>query len=282
MAKPLASIPSFSHFAVGPSPFLQLALCSFPESSGKSGDQEEEALPQEAGTGSEPVIPEGIVRPIQVADLHPERKAASPPVSASGDTVMGDASKVAASDLDSGLSSFLTRFDLLEFNSLPASHFHIFGSSYGSFLRFSVPVEGLLLLESLLKSHGDFTSGFRGGIFLGNILELLCAVLVSLRNSSVDSLSEEKFLEWRGVVQDLLEAKFNLSFLLNHLRLLAHMLFQRQSFKSINTEIAAVEEVLAHAHKVLQDLKVKRQRILSTLTVPVISPDASLLAGLIP
>ena len=51
MAKPPASIPSFSHFAIGPSPFLQLALCSFPESSGKLGDQEEEALPQEAGTG---------------------------------------------------------------------------------------------------------------------------------------------------------------------------------------------------------------------------------------
>ena len=78
---------------------------------------------------------------------------------------MGDASKVAASNLDSRLSSFLARFDLLEFNSLPASHFHVFGSSYGSFLCFSVPVEGLSLLESLLKSHGDFTSGFRGGVF---------------------------------------------------------------------------------------------------------------------
>ena len=119
--------------------------------------------------------------------------------------------------------------------------------------------------------------------FLGNILmELLCAVLVSLRNSSVDSLSKEKLLEWRGVVQDLLEAKFNLSFLLDHLRLLAHTLFQRQSSKSIDIEIAAVEEALARAHKVLQDLKVKRQRILSTLTVPVIPSDASLLAGLIP
>ena len=230
--------------------------------------------------GSEPVIPEGIVRPVGVADLHPEQKATS---LASGDTVMGDVSKVAASDLDSKLSSFLARFDLLEFNSLPASHFHAFESSYGNFLRFSVPVEGLPLLESLLKSHGDFTSGFRGGVFLGNILmELLCAVLISLRNSSVDSLSEEKLLEWRGVVQDLLEAKFNLSFLLDHLRLLAHVLFQRQSFKSIDTEIAVAEEALAHAHKVLQDLKVKRQRILSSLAVPAISPDASLLAGLIP
>ena len=108
------------------------------------------------------------MRSVRIADLQPEQKAASPPVSASGDTAMGDASGVAASDLDSRLSSFLARFDLLEFNSLPASHFHAFGSSYGSFLRFSVPVEGLPLLESLLKSHGDFTSGFRGGIFLGN------------------------------------------------------------------------------------------------------------------
>ncbi|KAL4609801.1 hypothetical protein ACB092_08G006900 [Castanea dentata] len=46
-------------------------------------------------------------------------------------------------------------------------------------------------------------------MFLGNILmELLCAMLISLRNSSLDSLSEEKLLEWKGVLQDLLEAKF--------------------------------------------------------------------------
>ena len=133
---------------------------------------------------------------------------------------------MAAPDLDSRLSSFLARFDLMEFNSLSTNHFYSFGSSYGSFLCFSVLVEGLPLLESLLKCHKDFTSGFRGGVFLGNILmELLCAVLVSLRDSSMDSLSKERLLEWRGVVQDLLEAKFNLSFLLDHLRLLVCMLF---------------------------------------------------------
>ena len=76
---------------------------------------------------SEPVIPEGIVKPVQVVDLHPEQKAASPPVSASDDTAMGDASKMAASDLDSRFSSFLARFNLLEFNSLPASHSILLG-----------------------------------------------------------------------------------------------------------------------------------------------------------
>ena len=139
---------------------------------------------------------------------------------------MGKTSGVATLDLASGLPTFLARFDLLEFNSVLASHFHYFGSSYGSFLRFYMPMEGLLLLEGLFKRHGDFTGGFRGGVFLENIpMELLCAMMISLKDSLLDSLSEEKLLEWRGVVQDLLEAKFNLSFLLEYLRSLAHVLF---------------------------------------------------------
>ena len=56
-------------------------------------------------------------------------------------------------------------------------------------------------------------------------MELLCAMLISLRDSSLDSLIEERLLEWRGVVQDLIVAKFNLSFLPEHLHSLAHMLF---------------------------------------------------------
>ena len=137
------------------------------------------------------------------------------------------------------------------------------------------------MLEGLFKRHEDFISGFRGGVFLGNILmELLCAMLISLKDSLLDSLSEEKLLKWRGVVQDLLEAKFNLSFLLEYLRSLAHALFPRQASRSIDAKIAAAEEALARAHKTLQDLKIKRQRILSSSAVPAISSDGSLLAGL--
>ena len=73
-----------------------------------------------------------------------------------------------------------------------------------------------------------------------------------------------------------------MSFLLEHLRSLAHMLFQRQASRSLDVEIVAVEEALAHAHKILQDLKVKRQKVLSSSAVPAISPNSSLLAGLIP
>jgi len=95
-----------------------------------------------------------------------------------------------------GLPAFLTCFDLLEFNNPPASYFYRFGPPYGNFLCFSVPAESLPLLEGLFKIHGDFTSGFRGGVFLGNILmELLCAVLIFLRDSSLDFLFEEKLFE---------------------------------------------------------------------------------------
>ena len=163
------------------------------------------------------------------------------------------------SDPSSGLLAFLIRFDSLEFNSLLASHIHCFGPPFVSFLRFSVPAEGLPLLEGLFKTYGDFTSRFRGGMFLGNILmKLLYVVLISLKDSSLDSLSNGRLLEWRGVVQDLIEAKFNLSFLLEYLRSLAHTLFQRKASKDLDAEIVAAENALARAHKVLQDLKIKR------------------------
>ena len=78
-----------------------------------------------------------------------------------------------------------------------------------------------------------------------------------------------------------MEAKFNLSFLLEYLRSLAQALFQRQASKSIDAEIAAAEEALAHAHKTLQDLKVKRQRVLSSSAVLALPSNGSLLAGLL-
>ena len=81
-----------------------------------------------------------------------------------------------------------------------------------------MPAEGLPLLEGLLRVHRDFTSGFREEMFLGNILmELLCAMLVFLKDMSLDSLSKGRLLELRGVVQDLIEARLNLSFLLEYL-----------------------------------------------------------------
>ena len=114
---------------------------------------------------------------------------------------MKESPAMAVSGPSSGLFVFLACFDSLEFKNLPTIHFHRFGPSFGNFVCFSMPVKGLPLLEGLFKAHGDFTSGFRGCVFLGNILiKLLCTVLVSLRDSFLDSLSEKRLLEWRGMV----------------------------------------------------------------------------------
>ena len=112
---------------------------------------------------------------------------------------MEEAPEMIVLDPSSGLPAFLTRFDFLKFNSLLTSHFHRFGLPFINFLQFSVPAEGLSLLEGLLRVHGVLTSGFRGDVFLGNILmELLCVVLVSLKDTSLNSLSKRRPLEWRG------------------------------------------------------------------------------------
>ena len=117
------------------------------------------------------------------------------------DTSMEETLEMTVSDLGAGIPTFLTRFDSLEFNSLLISHFYRFGPPCASFLRFFVLAEGLPLLEGLLRVYGDFTNRFKGDVFFGNILmKLLCVVLVSLKSTSLDSLSEERLLEWRGVV----------------------------------------------------------------------------------
>ena len=45
MAKPLASLPFFSRYAKVSSPFLQLAMCPFSESSKKPEEQHEQVPP---------------------------------------------------------------------------------------------------------------------------------------------------------------------------------------------------------------------------------------------
>ena len=89
------------------------------------------------------VVPRVAMGSAQVTDPQTIQKAKGSLVPTNGDTTMGEALVMAASALDLGLATFLTRFDLLEFNSLPANHFHHFGLSYSSFLRFSMPAKGL-------------------------------------------------------------------------------------------------------------------------------------------
>ena len=68
-------------------------------------------------------------------------------------------------------------------------------------------------------------------------------------------------------MQDLIEAKFNLSFLLEYLRSLAHTLFRRKASKDLDAEIAVAREALARAQGVLQDLEAWRKQALSAIAI---------------
>lgn len=46
----------------------------------------------------------------------------------------------------------------------------------------------------------------------------------------------------KGVMQDLMEVRFNLSSLLGNLQSLAHALFQRKASRDLDVEIPATEE----------------------------------------
>jgi len=66
---------------------------------------------------------------------------------------------------------------------------------------------------------------------------------------------------------------------------MAPALFQRNIFKGLNVEIVVIEKALTHAHKVLQDLKIRKQQAFSSLATSstfAVSQEGLLLVGLMP
>jgi len=77
---------------------------------------------------SEVAVVSARVAESQVGILETIQRVESSLIPTNGDTTMGEAPEVTVLDPDSRLPAFLARFDLLEFNSLPASHFYCFGA----------------------------------------------------------------------------------------------------------------------------------------------------------
>ena len=118
------------------------------------GVKDPELIVPEVAVGSTPDLQ---VAESQAGTPQTIQRVESSLIPANGDTTMGEASEVTVSDSGSRFHVFLAHFDLLEFNSLLASHFHRFGPPFGNFLRFSMSVKGLALLKGLFKTHEDFT-----------------------------------------------------------------------------------------------------------------------------
>ena len=86
------------------------------------------------------------------------------------------------------------------------------------------------------------------------MLTLLCCVLAHMRNTNLEDISETKILEWKSVMQELIQEGFLLEFMLDHLREIARGMFGRRlvtKLKALEARIAVVRNavtaiVLAH------------------------------------
>ena len=88
------------------------------------------------------------------------------------------------------------------------------------------------------------------------MLTLLCCVLMQIRNTSLEDVTEIKILEWKGVVQKLIQEGFLLGFMIDHLREIARDMFGRRltaELKTLEARIVAVRNAVtaivpAHWH----------------------------------
>uniref|UniRef100_A0A2N9I158 Uncharacterized protein n=2 Tax=Fagus sylvatica TaxID=28930 RepID=A0A2N9I158_FAGSY len=153
--------------------------------------------------------------------------------------------------------SFFQEFDRVAISRHRPQHFWIFDSAEVDFYDYSVPRDGIQFLEAIWKKYGNFISNFRLGNFVGGaMLTLLCCVLMQMRNTSLEDVTETNILEWKGVVQELIQEGFLLGFMIDHLREIARDMFGRRltaELKILEARVVAMRNAVtaivpAHWH----------------------------------
>ena len=114
---------------------------------------------------------------------------------------------------------FFREFDRVTVSQYRPQHFWVFDGVEVDFYGYSVPRDGVQFLKAMWKKYGNFITYFKLGIFVGGaMLTLLCCVLAQMRNTNLEDVTETKILEWKSVVQELIQEGFLLDFMLDHLR----------------------------------------------------------------
>ena len=153
--------------------------------------------------------------------------------------------------------SFFQEFDRVTVSRHRPQHFWVFDRAEVDFYDYSVPRDGVQFLDAIWKKYGNFISNFKLGNFVGGaMLTLLCCVLIQMRNTSLEDVTEIKILEWKGVVQELIQEGFLLGFMIDHLREIARDMFGRRltaELKTLEDWIVAVRNAVtaivpAHWH----------------------------------
>ena len=101
-------------------------------------------------------------------------------------------------------------------------------------------------MEAIWQKYGNFISNFKLGNFVGGtMLTLLCCILMQMRNTNLKDVTETKILEWKSIVQELIQEGFLLDFVIDHLREVARDMFRRRLTTELKTLEARVVAVTA-------------------------------------
>jgi len=153
-------------------------------------------------------------------------------------------------DLVSEVAAFFTRFDQPEVSDFYLADFCGLRPPYVDFHDFRVLGDYVSHLEVVYSSRGDFMQGFRlGHSAREHLLKLLGSVMNDIENNFVDTISTERILQWRAVVQELVSMGLTVEFILDHLREIARAFFMKQvqpAIDAIDTRIEALRKEVAN------------------------------------
>ena len=105
---------------------------------------------------------------------------------------------------------------------------------------------------------------------------MLGCVLNDIDHNFIDSVSFERILQWRTVIQEFISVGFAVEFVLHHLREVARAFFMRR----VQPAIEAIDARIELLKKEVADLEGRRERLLSGVSGPSYFGDQSLISRL--
>jgi len=156
-------------------------------------------------------------------------------------------------------TTFFAHFDQPEINDLGPADFWASGPPYVNFYGFRVPEDCISHLVMIYNSRGNFMQEFRLGCSAReHLLKMLGCVLNDIEHSFVDTVSTERILQWRVVIQELISVGFAVGFILDHLREVARALFMRR----VQLAVDAIDARIEILKKEVADLEGRREHLL--------------------
>ena len=174
-------------------------------------------------------------------------------------------------------TSFFIRFDQPEVNDLGPAEFWPSGPPYVDFYGFRVPKDCVSHLVMIYNSHENFMQDFRlGRSIREHFLKMLGCVLNDNEHNFIDTVSAERILQWKAVVQELISVGFAVEFILEHLHEIARAFFMRR----VRPAVEAIDVRIELLKKEVANLEGRRERLLSGIGGPSRFGDQSLISGL--